>query len=356
VTDDAALAATREAAGAVRVEVEALLSMGLANTPMAGARIRVASGNFVVARPLGVRDGVDYCHTGEVRRVDGAAIRGLLDQGAVVLVSPIGYSPTGEAFNLSAEALAPELAVELKAAKLLLLGDHASLRDAEGRIVRQYSLAEARARLAELRGARGDEPDEAVHHLQSSIHACLNGVQRVHLLDRHEDGVLLLELFTRDGVGTMVSADPYEALRRATIEDVGGILELIRPLEEAGVLVRRAREKLEQEIDRFAVLERDGAVIASAALYPMEDPGMVELACLAVAPPYRRAGLGDRLLRHAEQEARASGATRLVVLTTHTAHWFRERGFVSADPDALPLERKAAYNFQRNSKVLVKAL
>ena len=356
ITDDAALQVAKEAAGTVRVEIEALLSMGLSNTPMAGARVRAASGNFVTARPLGVRDGVDYCHTGEVRRIDTGAISALLDQGAIVLVSPIGYSPTGEAFNLSAEGLATELAVELRAAKLLLIGDHTSLRDAEGRIVRQYTLAEGRRRLAELRAAQGEEPEEAFHHLQSSIHACLNGVQRVHLLDRRQDGVLLLELFTRDGVGTMVSGEPYEILRRASIDDVGGILDLIRPLEKEGVLVRRAREKLEQEIERFVLLERDGAVIACAALYPTDDPATAELACLAVAPAYRRGGLGDRLLGHAEQEARRAGGERLVVLTTHTAHWFRERGFATADIDALPVRRKAAYNYQRNSKVLLKRL
>jgi len=356
ITDDPAMAIAREAAGSVRVTIEALLSAGLANSPMAGARVRVTSGNFVTARPLGVRDGVDYCHTGEVRRVDRHAIEVQLREGAVVLVSPIGYSPTGEAFNLSAEDVATALAVELKAAKLLLIGEQPELRAENGGLVRQLTLEEASQRLAALRRSRGAVDNDTTRHLGSAIYACRNGVRRAHLLDRHVDGVLLLELFTRDGVGTMVSTGPYEHTRRAGVEDVGGVLELIAPLERKGTLVRRPREKLEQEIDHFAVVERDGTIIACGALYPAEDSVWAELACLVVHPDYRNQGLGDMLLQFLERDAMASGVGRLFALTTHTSHWFLERGFTVAGIEELPVQRQTSYNYQRNSKVLFKTL
>jgi amino-acid N-acetyltransferase len=350
VTDDRALVAAKEAAGAVRVEVEALLSMGLANTPSAGARVRVASGNYITARPVGVRDGVDHQHTGEVRRVDVAGIQDQLSRGNVVLVSPIGYSPTGEAFNLSGEEVAGAVAVALGAAKLLFLGGE-PVRDEAGLAVRQLSLEAAEALVAER--AAGSEAHD---HLRQAMRACRLGVERAHLVDGHRDGALLRELFTRDGVGTLVSADRYEDIRAARIDDVGGLLELIEPLERQGTLVRRPREKLEQEIERFTVLERDGTIIACSALYPSASTRAWELACLAVHPDYRSTGLGEAMLGRVERAAREAGGQQLYVLTTHTAHWFRERGFLPGRVEDLPLERRTSYNYQRNSRVLVKDL
>ncbi len=350
ITDDAALVAAKEAAGVVRAEVEALLSMGLANTPSAGARVRVASGNFITARPVGVRDGVDHQHTGEVRRVDVAGIQDQLARGCVVVISPIGYSPTGEAFNLSGEAIAGAVAVALGAAKLLFLGG-APVTDGAGAAVRQVSLEEAQDLLA-ARGAAGLAED----HLHQAIRACQLGVERAHVVDGQRDGALLRELFTRDGAGTLVSADRYEDIRAARIDDVGGLLELIEPLERDGTLVRRPRDKLEQEIERFTVLERDGTIIACSALYPSASTRAWELACLAVHPDYRSSGLGEALLRRVEQAAREAGGEQLYVLTTHTAHWFRERGFAPGRVEDLPVERRTSYNYRRNSRVLVKRL
>lgn len=351
ITDDAALVCVKEAAGSVRVEIEALLSMGLANTPMSGARIGVSSGNFVTARPLGVRDGIDYCHTGEVRRVDANAIRHHLADRRIVLLSPLGYSPTGEVFNLSAEEVATATAIELQADKLVLLNEGEKLRDGRRRLVAQLTVNEAEALLAGRRRLT-----ETLHRqLQSAVVACRGNVRRVHLLDRQQDGALLLELFTRDGLGTLVTADPYEGLRPATIEDVGGVLELIKPLEQQGILVKRSRELLEMEIGHFLVIERDGAIIACAALYP-GDRQTAELACLAVNEEYRNEGRGDALLQAIEHRARQNGIQQLVVLTTRTAHWFRERGFLPGDLSHLPARKKALYNYQRNSKVFYKAL
>lgn len=352
VTDVAALACVKEAAGSVRVDIEALLSMGLANSPMAGARIRVVSGNFITARPLGVRDGVDHEHTGEVRRVDVQGIEQALADAAVVLISPLGYSPSGEVFNLSAEDVATAVAAELHADKLLYMVEGAGVLDAKKRLVRQLKPAEAQKMLS----AKGALIPDIKRLISGAVQACRQGVRRVHLISRHTDGALLLELFTRDGIGTLISADAYEDTRPATIDDVGGILELISPLEDDGVLVRRSRERLETEIDYFTVMERDNAIIACAALYPYIKEGCGELACLVVHPDYQDSGRGEALLAHMEHSAKQQKIKRMLVLTTRTAHWFVERGFMAAEIKALPVARQQLYNYQRNAKVLVKKL
>jgi amino-acid N-acetyltransferase len=352
VTDDAALQCVKEAAGAVRVEIEALLSMGLANSPMAGARIRVASGNYVTARPVGVRDGVDYFHTGVVRRVDAEAIRRRLDENAIALVPPIGYSPTGEVFNLSAADVAANVAAALGADKLILLGEDRPV--SVGRSRSAASLTPRQADDMVLRRKRL-RPETGLL-LRTAAEACRRGIKRAHVLSRQIDGVLLKELFTRDGAGVLVSAEPYEELRPARIDDVAGILELLEPLEASGALVRRSRELLETEIDHFTVMDRDGMVVGCAALYPFASDGMAELACLAVHPDYQRGGRGDELLAAMEQRARASRLAGIFVLTTQTTHWFRERGFEPLPLQQLPMAKRDLYNYRRNSKVLVKTV
>ena len=355
VTDADALNAVVDAAGAVRTEVEALLSMGLANSPMHGASIRVATGNFVTARPMGIRDGVDFAFTGEVRRVDIEAIERRLDEGCIVLVSPLGYSPSGEVFNMRAEDVATEIAVELKAQKLLMLRTGQWIESATGSLPRQLTLSDARQALGKRPPVQAGD-DSAREFLIHAVRACINGVARTHLLDYHVDGVLLLELFTRDGVGTMVSAEAYDTTRRATVEDIGGILELIAPLEERGALVRRSRDKIETAIQDFLVLERDGAVIACTAIHPFPEDAVAELACLAVDDAYRMDGRGDFLLGEVQKEARAGGIERLFVLTTQATHWFKERGFEDAGIGDLPVRRQELYNYERGSKVLIKKL
>jgi amino-acid N-acetyltransferase len=352
VTDDAALACVKEAAGTVRVEIEALLSLGLANTPMAGADIRVASGNFVTAQPLGVRDGVDLLHTGEVRKIDAAAIRRRLDQHDIVLLSPIGYSPTGEIFNLSLEDVATQAAVELAADKLIFLMDTEGVPDKGRAIHNALTVNEARQVLDKAKKL----PEDVTYYLPCAITACTQGVRRAHLISRHRDGALLSELFTREGVGTLVTPAPLETLRAATIDDVGGILGLIEPLEREGILVRRSRELLEMEVERFLVLESDGVIAGCAALYPFPEEQAAELACLAVSMDFRGRGFGDLLLAEAEKKGKKAGFRKLFVLTTRTEHWFEERGFVDSSPDHLPKSKQALYNYKRKSKVLQKSL
>ncbi len=351
ITDSMALECVKEAAGQVRVEIEARLSMGIADSPMAGVRLHVTSGNFVIAKPLGVIDGIDFEHTGEVRRVDGDSIRSLLSGDNLVLVSPLGYSPTGEAFNLSAEQVAMAIASTIGADKLLLLMEHDCIADLAAPPIQQMTTTEARHMLEQHAFTQ-----EISQHMEAAIQAVENGVARAHLINRHVSGALLLELFTRDGVGTLISAEPFETLRNARIEDIGGILELIEPLERAGILVKRSREKIEMEIGDYCVIERDGLVIGCAALHAFPEARMGELACLALHPDYRGQDRGKRLLEAIEEKAKRSGLSRLFALTTRTTHWFLERGFRLVDFDELPVERKNCYNYKRNSKILLKYL
>ncbi len=352
VTDEASLACVKQASGQLRLEIEALLSVGLPNSPMAGAGIRVASGNFVVARPKGVVDGVDMLYAGEVRKIDAEAIRRRLDADELVLISPLGYSPTGEIFNLTVEDVATRTAVALGADKLVFLVDEAGMPGRDGQLLRELTVSDAQSLLKTAKAL----PAGAKQYLPFAIQACRAGAARVHLLDRQVDGALLLELFTHEGIGSMVTQDPLEQLRQASIEDVGGILQLIEPLEAEGTLLRRSRELLEMEIDRFTVLEHDSVIVGCAALYRFVEDSAGELACLAVHPDYRNSGAGERLLQAIENSARGAGLKRLFVLTTRASHWFIEHGFAETGTSLLPTRKQALYNYQRGSKVLAKSL
>jgi amino-acid N-acetyltransferase len=344
--------AVEQAVGQVRMSIEAQLSMGLPNTPMAGASLRVVSGNFVTAQPYGIHNGIDFCQTGNVRNVDASAIKQHLKNNNVVLVSPIGYSPTGEIFNLHAEDVATETAIELNADKLIFVMENNQVTDNDGNLLQQLDLPQAEAW---LKNHNGDNK-ETQTHLNNAAHACRGGVRRVHLLSRQVDGALLQELYTRDGIGTLVTAESYEGLRHAVIDDIGGIMELISPLEEKGVLVKRSREQLELDTSNFTVIERDGMIIACAALFTFAETEAAELACLAVHPDYQARGRGDDLMQHIEWQARKKHMKKLFTLTTQTMHWFIERGFVECNIDDLPIEKKSLYNYQRNSKIFCKQL
>jgi len=352
ITDATALTCVKEAAGALRVEIEALLSFGLTNSPMAGAKIRVTSGNFITAKPFGVRDGVDYGHTGEVRRVDAAAINQQLDNGAIVLLPPLGYSPTGEVFNLTAADVASSTAIALRADKLITFIEEQGLITPQGQLISNLLPKEVDQMLAHPQ----PPSEEMAQQLSAAVTACRNGIKRCHFIDRHLNGGLLRELFTRDGVGTLLTSEPYEETRIAQVDDVSGILELIEPLEQEGILVRRSREWLETEIEHFTLMERDGMVIACAALYPYPDEGVAELACVAVHPDYRNGGRGDTLLEQMESRAAKWGIKRIFLLSTRTGHWFQERGFISGSQDMLPKKKRELYNYQRNAKLFYKVL
>ena len=350
ITSRKALEHVKDAVGSTRVAIEAALSMGVPNTPMAGARIRVAAGNFVTAQPVGVVDGVDHEYTGEVRRIDVEAIRERLDAGAVVLLSAIGFSLTGEAFNVPHQAVASAAAQALGADKLLLLVDGKAVADGKRRRVGEMSPEQAEELLSRRRLTA-----EVRVHLQEAVSAVRHGVGRAHLVPRKVDGGLLRELFTREGAGTMV-APGWGSVRRAKLSDVGGILALIESLADLGVLVRRPRELVESEIDRFAVIVRDGMVVACGALRPYRAAGSCEVAAMAVHPSYREGGRGHRLLEFLEAWAHEEGYERVFALTTRAIQWFRERGFKPGRVTDLPDERRAQWSRRRNSKVLIKTL
>jgi amino-acid N-acetyltransferase len=351
VTDDRALACVKEANGIVRVEMEALLSMELANSPMWGADIRVSSGNFVTAKPVGVVKGVDFRHTGEVRKIDAEGIRRRLDDHEVVLISPIGFSPTGDVFNCTLEDVATSTATALQADKLIFLTETAGALDAEGQLISELTVQQARE-LVEANHL----PEDVRIYLPCTIKAVANGVKRAHLISRHVDGALLIELFTHHGIGTMITPQSPESIRPAKLEDVPGILQILEPLEQQGILVKRERDHLERDIGHFFVLAADGNILGCAALYPFAEQRTAELAALAVNPFYRDGGRGERLLEYAQARAQATGLKTLFVLSTRTTHWFIERGFVESDPAKLPDKKAALYNYDRRSKVFVKEI
>ncbi|MFK0573055.1 amino-acid N-acetyltransferase [Endozoicomonas sp.] len=351
ITDKKSLECVKDAVGNMRTLIESRLSVGLVNSPMHGARIRVVSGNFVTARPLGVLDGIDFQYTGEVRKVDSQAIDHLLDSGYVVLLSCLGLSPTGGIFNIEAEEVATRTAISLGAEKLILYGEQQGVFDQQGDLINRISPHDGSLELVLQSG-------ESKRLLSSAVMACSEGVERAQIISYQDDGALLMELFTRDGAGTLISRDHYEEVRGATIEDVGGILELIRPFEEKGILRRRSRKELEREIRLFSVVLLDGMIIGCAALHPYCENGVsrAELACVVVHPEYRQAQRGDRLLAHIEALAKKKGMNEIYVMTTQTAHWFIERAFTEVSCEDLPQELKAKYNARRQSKAFVKKI
>jgi len=361
ITDEIALDCAQEAAGQLRYEIEAAFSQGLPNTPMAGATVRVISGNFITARPVGIVDGVDFQHSGLVRKVDVAGISRTLDMGAMVLLSPFGFSPTGEAFNLTMEEVATSVATALQADKLIFVSEIPGIRiratEAESEdnpIDTELPLAAAEKLLTALPNAK--LPTDTAFYLQHCVKACKAGVERSHIIPFAVDGSLLLEVYVHDGIGTMVVDEKLEELREATPDDVGGILQLIEPFEKDGTLVKRSRTEIERDIGNYTIIEHDGVIFACAALYPYPEAKTAEMAALTVSPDVQGQGDGEKVLKRVEQRARAMGLESIFVLTTRTMHWFLKRGFQNVDPDWLPEARKRKYNWDRKSQVLVKKL
>ena len=361
ITDAVALDCVLEAAGQLRYEVEAAFSQALPNTPMAGATVKVVSGNFVTARPMGIVDGVDYHHSGLVRKVDVTLIQQLLDQETIVLLSPLGFSPTGEAFNLSMENVATAIASELHADKLIFVAEVPGIPEKplepagdDNPIDTELPLADAERILQQL--PFPEKPTDLAFYLGHCITACRNGVERSHIIPYAVDGSILLEIYMHDGIGTMVVDEKLEEMREATIDDVGGILQLIEPFERDGTLVKRDRTEIERDIAAYTVIEHDGVIFGCAALYPYPEAKTAEMAAVTVSPQSQGTGDGEKLLKRIEQRARLLGLDSIFVLTTRTMHWFIKRGFSPVDPDWLPDARKRKYNWDRKSQVLVKKL
>ena len=358
VTNDLALECVIDAASRVRVEIEALLSMGLANTLTAGNTVHINSGNFITAKPLGVINGVDYQHTGEVRKIAADTINTILNLNNLVLIPPLGYSPTGEVFNLNARDLAADIASEIKADKLIYLTNDKGIVDGRNKLIKELTASDAQSLVDSITLKNANKKtkmsDSTIRCIQNAIMAVNNNVPRCHLIDRHIDGGLLTELFTRDGCGSLISANNFESIRQATVDDIASLIELIQPLEQQGLLVKRSRENLEIDISSFTVIERDGMIIACAALFPFIKEKTGELACFAVHPDYQNNGRGEILFKAIQQHAKQLGLMSLFVLTTRTYQWFKERGFKAKDIKTLPVKRRLLYNYQRSSKMFVK--
>ena len=351
VTDAATLDCVLDAVGSVYLELEALLSQGLPNTPMANSKIRVIGGNFITGQPIGVLDGIDLQYAGKVRKVDAEGLQAQLGLGNIVLLNCEGASPTGEIFNLQMEEVAEAVAVALKAHKLVMLTDSRGVTDKAGEFLDAIT-ADAAAELIR----DGDWlSSDLKRYLPSAVRAARAGVGRVHLIGYDHDGALLQELFTHDGVGTVITRESLENIREARPDDIGSLIALIEPMEQEGILVHRPRELLEREIDHFSVMEHDGIIVGCAALYRHSDE-VGELACLAVNTDHREWGYGELLMRRIEVRAKKAGIRKLFVLTTRTEHWFVERGFKIAGVDELPPQKREMYNYQRRSKVLIKSL
>ncbi|MFT6927313.1 MAG: amino-acid N-acetyltransferase [Psychromonas sp.] len=355
ITDDKSLTLIKQAVGAVQIELQSRLSMGLTNSPMQGAAIRTVISNVVTAQPIGIKDGIDFCHAGKVRKIDVVGIRTQLAAGAIPVISPLGYSVTGEVFNLLAEEVATQVAVGLQADKLIGFCSNIGVLDDEGEVITEL-LPEQAQQHVDLMELESGQASGTLRFLRAALAACKAGVARSHLISYYEDGALLKELFTRDGVGSQIVKESYERIRTATIDDIGGLLALIRPLEEQGILVKRSRELLENEIAYFQIVERDGMVIGCAALYPFAAEKMGELACLVSHPEYRRGARADNLVAHIERKARKLGLESIFVLTTQSIHWFRERGFEFAELNQLPAAKKELYNLKRNSRILIRKI
>lgn len=351
VTNFYALNSIREIVGNMRFQLESFLSMGLANTPMAEASINVVSGNFVTARPMGIIDGVDLEYTGAIRSVHHNEIDKHLENNNIVLLSPIGFSSTGDCFNLNSLDVATHTAISMQADKAVFIYPHKPFNDKEGNRVSSITDDELDNITDKIVGAK-----EEYGHLYYAKQASENGVERIHLVNQNLDGGTLLELFTRDGVGLMISKTPFDENRKARLEDITGILELVKPLEEEGVLAKRTRDRMELEINDYIVTVRDGKVIACAALHVYEKEKAAELACLVVHEDYQNKNKAVDLYLQLERYAIKAGMKEIFVLTTQTDHWFVEQGFEETSLEELPITRQQSYNYQRNSKVMKKII
>jgi len=354
VTDPQTLHLVKQVVGSLQFDITARLSLRMNNITHNGVP-NVVSGNFVIAQPIGVDDGVDYQLSGKVRKIDSEGIKQQLERNAIVVISPIGVSVTGETFNLAFEELAAQIAIKLKAEKVIGFCEKQGIIDENQQVIADLTLLSAEEHLRQFIAKDAYHSSEA-RFLQTALEACRNGVKRAHLLSYLEDGSLLQELFSRDGIGTQISLESSEIVRIANIKDIPSLLALIHPLEQQGILVKRSREQLEMEIDHYTIIDRDGVIIACAALNPYFEEKMAEMACVAVHPDYRNSSRGDILLSHIQKRAIALGIKKLFVLTTRTVHWFQERGFEIANVEDLPQEKREKYNYQRRSKILIQPL
>lgn len=332
-----------------RSQIERMFSMGLPNSPLHNAKLRVISGNFVTARPAGVLQGIDHGALGVVRQVDVAGITHALDGAAICLLSATGHSPAGDIFAVNALELMRVVARSLAAEKLIVMSEHEGVARDDGSLMRQLTVEDARCYSAQAESGMGA-------NITLACDACDDGVPRVHLVSYSCDGGLIKELYTHDGAGTLISSDEYEQMVTAQSHDLAGILELIRPLQQEGILVERSNEQVAADLDHFTVITKDSRVIACAALYPNPNDAIAEIACVATHPDYRDSGHGERLIEKLVEAAQELHLKQVYVRTTQTGHWFRELGFQPVEQTALPATEQAKSSRDRNSNTLIRVV
>lgn len=332
--------------------LESLFSTGLVNTPMAGMKLTTVSGNFVVAKPVGIVSGIDQQYRGEVRRIAVHAIKQQLGIGNIVLLSSLGYSPSGECFYIDEFQLAAAIATSLGCEKLIFLSHEKILLDSRKQRLKFLNLTAAH----QLLKRRKSLSRSMRIYLELAIQTCVDQVARIHILSCSQPGVLLQELFSHDGAGTLISDDRYDAIRAATINDVGGIQSLLQPLENKGILLARSVEQIERNLEHYVVIERDGFVIACAALIPYQQQQCAELASIAVHQEFQHEGYGTLLIKFLEAKSIQLKMDKVFVLTTCALHWFYDNGYKKSQLASIPTHRQKVYTRERNSTVLVKRL
>lgn len=353
--DEIMLSVIQEVCGRGVFNIQAALTLGYAHAPQRPARLRVSMGNYLTAQPMGVIQGVDRLYAGKVRRVDNTAIERCLENQSVVLISPLATSLVGQSYVLSLYETAKAVAVSLQAEKLIFLTPDAAILNTQGQVCTNLTAGEARAMLDNIGNMK--KPNQAVI-LHYAIEAVQQGVPRVQILSGCDNGGLIRELFTRDGVGTSIARDNFMCVRSACERDITDMIALTRPLVERGILLERSHDYFERHIRDFFVLEHDCQIYGCVALKLFaECEDVAELACLVVADEVRKSHYGDDLLAYVVKQAQLLGKKRLFALSTHTADWFLERGFQAACLADLPKQRQAEYIASgRQSKIMVLSL
>jgi len=316
--------------------------------------LRAASSNALIAHPLGIIQGVDHLFTGKIERVDVQLLETLLAQDIIPVIPPLGFDGDGRTYRVNSDGVALAVAEALKAIKLIFITTHDGLLRQE-QLVRQMLVADLETLLAQH---KTDFLPEMLSKAQHAAAACRAGVQRVHVINGRVDEGLLAEVFSNEGIGTLIYASEYEQIRRALKKDVRAILTLTKNSVASDELVKRTRVSIERQLHDFYIFEIDRNTVACVALHPYPELGKGELACLYVDASHENQGIGRKLLQFAENKARDLGLTELVALSTQAFTYFQSKGgFVEGTPDDLPPARREKYEQSgRNSKILIKKL
>ena len=355
VTSSAALKHVIEVNGAIRNKIEATLS----TIKSVSEGMRLSSGNFLTAMPVGIIDGIDMESTGKIRGVDVEAIKNKLNHHEIVIVSPIGYSPIGQIFNLSYEQTAANIAAAINADKLIYYVDANGILNERGELIPELTSEKAHKLISHIEEKPSPESAQNLSYddfniLKSSVFAIKNKIKKVHLINRHIDGSLIEELFTEKGSGTILTEFSLESFRKATEGDIKNIYRILFPLKKRKILIGRDLTQIKGMINQFYVLEHDKKFVGCVSLNSFKES--LELASFSIEPKYQRLGFGKKLLKLCELEAKKLKYDEIFILTTQSEHWFAENGFKEKSKELMPTFKKKTYQSERNSKYLTKKL